>query len=166
MEIITKLVDMKLLDIIFTNDGKEYVTPKQLLTEMKDELIVNGGKVLQPFNQNLYEYCQHMLYPSHVTPYFSSLNLGRINLVELAKVLNVDLSHITQRAAELQKQDPSVSLVLGQLVDKTYTTRLAEEINEKLIQQGQVSISDLTRQYDLPSEFLQQVCFVIISALQ
>lgn len=107
-----------------------------------------------------------MLYPSHVTPYFSSLNLGRINLVELAKVLNVDLSHITQRAAELQKQDPSVSLVLGQLVDKTYTTRLAEEINEKLIQQGQVSISDLTRQYDLPSEFLQQVCFVIISALQ
>lgn len=46
MEIITKLVDMKLLDIIFTNDGKEYVTPKQLLTEMKDELIVNGGKVL------------------------------------------------------------------------------------------------------------------------
>lgn len=44
VEIITKLVDMKLLDIIFTNDGKEYVTPKQLVTEMKDELYVHGGK--------------------------------------------------------------------------------------------------------------------------
>lgn len=78
-------------------------------------------------------------------------------MVELAKTLNVDLSHITQRATDLQRQDPSVSLVLGQLIDKTYTTRLAEEINEKLSQQGQVSISDLTRQYDLPSDFLQQV---------
>lgn len=79
-------------------------------------------------------------------------------MVELAKILNVDLSHITQKSAELQKQDQSISLVLGQLIDKTYTTRLAEDINDKLIQQGQVSISDLTRQYDLPSEFLQKVC--------
>ncbi|KAE8749858.1 hypothetical protein FOCC_FOCC003327 [Frankliniella occidentalis] len=124
VEIITKLVDMKLLDIIFTNDGKEYITPQQLVTEMRDELIVNGG---------------------------------RINLVELAKLLNVDLSHIAQRAADLQKQDPGISLVLGQLIDKSYITRLAEEINEKLVQQGEVSISDLTSQYDLPSEFLQQV---------
>ncbi len=37
-------MDMKLLDIIFTNDGKEYVTPQQLVTEMRDELTVNGGK--------------------------------------------------------------------------------------------------------------------------
>lgn len=46
----TKLVDMKLLNIIFTNDGKEYVTPQQLLTEMKDELTVHGGTVLSSNN--------------------------------------------------------------------------------------------------------------------
>ena len=36
---------MKLLDVIFTNDGKEYLTPQQLIKEMKDELYVRGGRV-------------------------------------------------------------------------------------------------------------------------
>jgi hypothetical protein len=48
-------------------------------------------------------------------------------------------------------------LVLGQLIDKTYVNRIAEEINERLLQQGQVTIGDLTRHYDLPSDFLQTV---------
>lgn len=124
VEIITKLVDMKLLNIIFTNDGKEYVTPNQLVTEMKDELIVNGG---------------------------------RINITDLAKVLNVDLNHITQRVSELLKQDRTIALVGGQLIDQTYKTHLAEEINEILNQQGQISVGQLTNQYDLPTEFLQEV---------
>jgi hypothetical protein len=35
----------KLLDVIFTTDGKEYVTPQQLSREIQDELYVNGGKI-------------------------------------------------------------------------------------------------------------------------
>lgn len=82
-------------------------------------------------------------------------------MVELAKILNVDLSHITQKAAELQKQDNTIALILGQLIDQTYTRKLAEEINDILVQHGQVSTSDLTRQYDLPNEFLLQVYTVV-----
>lgn len=124
VEIITKLLDLKLLDVVFTTDGKAYVTPQQLIREIRDELYVHGG---------------------------------RINLVELAKLLNVDLNQISARAAEIERTDSSCSLVLGQLIDKNYINHITEEINEKLQQQGQVTIGDLTRHYDLPSDFLQSV---------
>nr|CAD7198048.1 unnamed protein product [Timema douglasi] len=82
---------------------------------------------------------------------------GRINLVELARILNVDLSQVTARAAEIERSDSGITLVLGQLIDKSYLTFIAQEINERLAQNGQVSVGDLTRQYDLPSDFLQTV---------
>lgn len=36
---------MNLVDLIFTNDGREYLTPQHLIREIHDELIVHGGKV-------------------------------------------------------------------------------------------------------------------------
>ncbi|XP_063234235.1 LOW QUALITY PROTEIN: E3 UFM1-protein ligase 1 homolog [Bacillus rossius redtenbacheri] len=124
VEIITKLIELQLLDVIFTNDGKEYLTPQQLVKEIRDELYVHGG---------------------------------RINLVELSKALNVDLSQVTARAAEIERSDAGVSLVLGQLVDRSYLGRLAREVDERLAQHGQVTVGDLARQYDLPGDFLQSV---------
>lgn len=46
--------------------------------------------------------------------------------------------------------------ILGQLIDSTYITRIAGEINEKLQQQGQINVGELTITYDLPADFLQQ----------
>lgn len=47
MEIVNKLIELKLLDVVFTSDGKEYVTPQQLNREIQDELFVNGGNLLK-----------------------------------------------------------------------------------------------------------------------
>lgn len=43
MEIVAKLISSKLLDVVFTTDGKEYVTPAHLTKELKDEAFVEGG---------------------------------------------------------------------------------------------------------------------------
>lgn len=43
MEIVAKLISSKLLDVVFTTDGKEYVTPVHLTKELKDEAFVQGG---------------------------------------------------------------------------------------------------------------------------
>uniref|UniRef100_A0A1B6D5T8 E3 UFM1-protein ligase 1 homolog n=1 Tax=Clastoptera arizonana TaxID=38151 RepID=A0A1B6D5T8_9HEMI len=123
IEVITKLIESKLLEVYFTTDGKEYITPQQLTKEIKDELYVQNG---------------------------------RINLVELARILNVDLSQISNQVAEIERGH-GYTVVLGQLIDKKYIGHIAEEINERLIQQGQVTIPELTRVYDLPSDFLQSV---------
>lgn len=122
VEIVSWLIKQKLIDLIFTTDGKEYITPSYLLSEIKSELYVNGG---------------------------------RVNLVEVAKTIGVDLNHVSSHANEIVKGNKDVRLILGELIDSTYILKIAGEINEKLQQLGQVNISDFTVHYNLPSEFLQ-----------
>ena len=43
VEIINKLTSLGLLEVIYTTDGREYLTPNQLEREIRDEVIVNGG---------------------------------------------------------------------------------------------------------------------------
>ncbi|XP_060801457.1 E3 UFM1-protein ligase 1 homolog [Amyelois transitella] len=121
IEIVTKLLELKLIDVIFTTDGKEYLTSQQLVKEMKDELYVHGG---------------------------------RINTVDLAKELNVDLNQINTSVSEIVK-GKEVQLVSGYLITHYYLEKIAREINEKLQLQGQLSVGELTLQYDLPAELLQ-----------
>lgn len=121
VEIVTKLIELKLIDVIFTNDGKEYLTSQQLLKEIRDELYVHGG---------------------------------RINTVDLAKELNVDLNQINLSVAEIVR-GKEVQLVSGYLITNYYLEKLAREINEKLQLQGQITVGELTLHYDLPAELLQ-----------
>lgn len=78
-------------------------------------------------------------------------------MVELAKLLNVDLSHITARIPEIEKSS-GCTIIMGQLINKTYQRAIAEEINERLQRDGQITTADLTKLYDLPGDFLQSVC--------
>lgn len=117
-------MESKLLDIIFTNDGKEYVTPQHLGKEVKDELYIHGGKV---------------------------------SLVDLAQILNVSLSQITKVVTEIEKHSKGLKVILGQLIDKSYVNKIAEEINDKLVQHGCINVAELTLTYDLPAEFIQSV---------
>lgn len=43
VELVNKLVELRLVDVVYTVDGKEYVTPQQLEREIRDELAVNRG---------------------------------------------------------------------------------------------------------------------------
>eukprot|EP00794_Sanderia_malayensis_P000235 gene235-852_t len=124
IEIINKLTNLGLLEIIYTTDGREYLTLQQLEREIKDELIANGG---------------------------------RINLVDLQQITNVDLSYIENKVAELIKNDRSLILLQGDLINKEYLDRTAEEINESLQDAGQLTIGELSKTFNLPSEFLLSI---------
>ncbi|XP_067097720.1 E3 UFM1-protein ligase 1 [Osmerus mordax] len=80
---------------------------------------------------------------------------GRINIVDLQKIINVDWVHVESRASDIARSD-SVQLVLGQLIDVTYLDRLAEELNDKLQEAGMMSIAELCKAYDLPGDFLTE----------
>ena len=43
IEIVNKLINLGLIDVIYTTDGKEYLTPQELEKEIRDEVIVHGG---------------------------------------------------------------------------------------------------------------------------
>lgn len=53
VEIVAKLISSKLLDVVFTTDGKEYVTPLHLTKELKDEAYVQGGVYKTKLNLKL-----------------------------------------------------------------------------------------------------------------
>ena len=44
VEIIQKLIANGQLEVIYSTDGREYLTPQQLEREIRDELFVHGGK--------------------------------------------------------------------------------------------------------------------------
>lgn len=121
IEVVSLLLEKGLIDLVFTIDGKEYLTQDHLRREIEDELYVSGG---------------------------------RINLVELSKTLCVDLQKIQPVAEQIAEEDPKVTLILGQLVSSDYVVRIASEINERLSQNGEINVSELTGAYDLPSDFL------------
>ncbi|XP_030576867.1 E3 UFM1-protein ligase 1 [Archocentrus centrarchus] len=81
---------------------------------------------------------------------------GRINIVDLQQIINVDWVHVENRANEIAKSDKGVQLVLGQLIDDTYLDRLAEEVNDKLQEAGLISVAELCKSYDLPGDFLTE----------
>uniref|UniRef100_A0A2I3STM4 E3 UFM1-protein ligase 1 n=1 Tax=Pan troglodytes TaxID=9598 RepID=A0A2I3STM4_PANTR len=80
----------------------------------------------------------------------------RGDFVFVFQVINVDLIHIENRIGDIIKSEKHVQLVLGQLIDENYLDRLAEEVNDKLQESGQVTISELCKTYDLPGNFLTQ----------
>ncbi|XP_054900371.1 E3 UFM1-protein ligase 1 isoform X2 [Poeciliopsis prolifica] len=123
IEIITKLVQDRKLDVVHTLDGKEYITPAQISKEIRDELYVHGG---------------------------------RINIVDLQQIINVDWVHVENRASDIAKSDKNVQLVLGQLIDDAYLNHLAEEVNDKLQEAGLISMAELCKSYDLPGDFLTE----------
>ena len=45
VEIVNKLTQTNALHVLYTTNGKEYLTPKQLLHELKDEILAAGGRI-------------------------------------------------------------------------------------------------------------------------
>lgn len=75
--------------------------------------------------------------------------------MDLAKELSVDLNQININITDIIKSK-DVQLISGYLISNSYIQKIAREINEKLQLQGQISVDELTLQYDLPADFLLQ----------
>lgn len=122
IEIVQKLIELKMIDVLYTCDGKEYLTPKELEKQILEEVDANGG---------------------------------RVNIVEIQQSINVDLTHIESKINDILK-DNSLQLILGQLMNDTYLESLADEINDKLKEKGQVFLPEISKSYNLPGDFLRK----------
>jgi hypothetical protein len=46
VELVQKLINLGLIDVIYTTDGREYLTPSELEKEIREELFVEGGQLI------------------------------------------------------------------------------------------------------------------------
>lgn len=61
IDIVKKLTELNLLELIYTCDGKEFITPSHLLKEIEDEIYVSGGRMhLHDLASNLNVDYQHV----------------------------------------------------------------------------------------------------------
>eukprot|EP01097_Dermamoeba_algensis_P009643 TRINITY_DN6880_c0_g1_i1.p1 TRINITY_DN6880_c0_g1~~TRINITY_DN6880_c0_g1_i1.p1 ORF type:complete len:728 (+),score=218.78 TRINITY_DN6880_c0_g1_i1:52-2235(+) len=123
VEIILKLIALKKIDLIYTMDGKEYLTPQQLEYEIKDEIMAHKG---------------------------------RLNVVDLQPILNVDLSHIEAKVQEIIAKDRTLQYDNGEIIANYYLDGIVEEINETLEETGELSIEELAGRFNLGVEYLSE----------
>uniref|UniRef100_A0A4W3JEX3 E3 UFM1-protein ligase 1 n=1 Tax=Callorhinchus milii TaxID=7868 RepID=A0A4W3JEX3_CALMI len=81
---------------------------------------------------------------------------GRINIVDLQQILNVDLMHIETKANDIAKMEKSIQLILGQLIDESvlrisYPKRLHFFSEKRITQPVPVS------HRNLPLSFLEEL---------
>ncbi len=73
---------------------------------------------------------------------------GRIEVVKLQALLNVDLEHVERKVRELVAKDDSLRLVAqGELVTQYYLDQLCLEIEEALQTAGEMPVSDLASRF-------------------
>uniref|UniRef100_A0A915K3M2 E3 UFM1-protein ligase 1 homolog n=1 Tax=Romanomermis culicivorax TaxID=13658 RepID=A0A915K3M2_ROMCU len=122
IEVIANLIERHLINVVFSLDGKEYVTRDYLKTQIINETLANGG---------------------------------RIALFDLQQILNVDYQTIEIEAKQIADNNRShYSLCLGQLISRDYFEKICSEVNEKLEECGRLTLSDITKCYDLPMDAL------------
>ena len=111
----------RLIDIIFTTDGKEFLTWSQLRTEIVNEISAVGG---------------------------------RMNIVDLATPLNVDMVHIERCIPSVMEDVPNTVMLGGEIIFQSYVDSLIQDAADTLKEKGFLLFSDLARSYQLPSTFL------------
>ena len=83
--------------------------------------------------------------------------LGRVSLVDLSVTLGVELIHCERQAQQIVQNNPSLSLVQGEILSSVYWDSIAEEINESLEVAGQLSVGDLARRFTVGAELITNV---------
>ncbi|KAK4474648.1 hypothetical protein MN116_001782 [Schistosoma mekongi] len=130
VDIIRHLSSVNRLKLVFSSDGRSYLTKGELDKEIRDEVEAHSG---------------------------------RITLMELASNLDVDFDVIETRVLELitldaQSKSPCRLISIpSEVINSSYVRRVAHLILDRLEEQGQTSIGELTTMFSLPTTFISNI---------
>lgn len=129
VEVVSKLRELGLLSVLFTTNGKEYITPEHLRDEVADEILSRGGRV----NEG------------------ELVALLNVDLPHIQRALSELIASPTPTAAG------SLQRFQGDVIADVYLENLVEEIAGELAGAGKLSIGELAVQHTLTSEFLSRL---------
>jgi hypothetical protein len=123
VDIIQKVLDRGKIKLIFTNNGKEFVTEQKISKEISDEI---------------------------------KRHKGRLEKVDLIKLIEVPSGVIENRVNLLLQNDKSLSIIEGKIISTQYLDEMANEIGALLKSTGVLELSDLSSRYDLSIDFFKR----------
>ncbi|XP_020526681.1 E3 UFM1-protein ligase 1 homolog isoform X2 [Amborella trichopoda] len=83
--------------------------------------------------------------------------VGRVSLIDLTDMIDVDLYHIELQAQYIVGNNPGLMLVQGEIIAQSYWDTVAEEINERLQECSQIALAELATQLQVGSELLSSI---------
>lgn len=130
VDILRQLNNSNRLKLIFTTDGRSYLTIDELDKEIREEVEAHSG---------------------------------RVSLSEISTNLDVDLSLIESRTLDLITSDSHEKApnrligIPGEVINASYIRHIAHDIMDKLEEQGQTSIGELTTTFSLPTSLVSTI---------
>ncbi|EFN57486.1 hypothetical protein CHLNCDRAFT_143015 [Chlorella variabilis] len=145
VELVNKLKQLGLLgdDLLYTSNGKEYVTRERVAAEVRAAVRAAGGRI--PLVRRSLEAQQAG----------ERACLPREACVDLPSQLGLDLVHCERAAdAVVAASSGGIQLAQGELFSSAYFDGLAAEVDEGLQEAGVVSVGDLARRFGLGAEMI------------
>ncbi|VDM66022.1 unnamed protein product [Strongylus vulgaris] len=152
VEVVTKLIQRSLIDVVFTRDGHSYITQKHLATEVR----FSSQSLITHFvasEQERLAYSQNCL---RVRNECVALG-GRAPLTDIASSLNVDLDHVERTAQKLVDEKIGFTISGGELFAEEYVTNLQTELRTLLLENGFQTLSSLCKHWNLSQELLRSL---------
>ena len=139
IEIVSKLSNLKLVDLIMSTDGKEYITPVHLQKQIIESLNLfgNGRLAISELSE-------------HVKVEFSTVERFVNEIIEVNRMMSQN------------KRKISYFLINNQLISSTYFSNILAEIFEMVEFQGRLPFSNIALHYDLPLDILSNQLLPLI----
>ncbi|KAG5450800.1 E3 UFM1-protein ligase 1 [Clonorchis sinensis] len=130
VDIVKYLTSTNRLKLIFTTDGRSYLTREELQKEIREEVEAHNGRV------TLMELA-------------SNLDVDPL-------IVEARLSEMVVADAQSKCADRLISIP-GEVISESYVRRVAHEIQDRLEERGEVTIGELATVFGLPTAFLVNI---------
>lgn len=130
VDIIRHLMSVNRLKLIFSTDGRSYLTRDELDKEIRDEVEAHSGRIT-------------------LTELASNLDVD-FDIIEsrVTELINLDAQN---------KTPCRLISIPSEVVNSSYVRRVAHEILDRLEEHGQTSIGELTIMFNLPTTFISSI---------
>ncbi|KER31669.1 hypothetical protein T265_02173 [Opisthorchis viverrini] len=130
VDIVKYLTNTNRLKLIFTTDGRSYLTREELQKEIREEVEAHNGRV------TLMELA-------------SNLDVDPL-------IVEARLSEVIVADAQSKCADRLISIP-GEVISESYVRQVAHEIQDRLEERGEVTIGELATVFGLPTTFLVNI---------
>ena len=134
VELVMKLKELKLVTLIHSTNGKFYLTPQRLKKEILVSLGDFGGR-------------------ASVSDISTDLGVD-FTIVENAADEILAENNLTKLQGKIGLYNSRLSLFIGQLISTDYIGHLSLTLNSLLKSRGLVTVAEICRNHDLPSDFV------------